>query len=117
MSGVRRFASEVPVLNMRATDCVPTLGVLWQLAQVARCSATRKSSVKPGTRVTMKGLLLKICSPRAIDARARFCADGGLGGGGGTPRWAGAGGGGGASALRQAAYSVITLRLKGACVR
>src|SRR5471030_3001744 len=114
MSGVRNAPAATPVLNMRGTECVPELGVSWQLAQLPRCSGVRSSSLKPATPVMLNGLVLKICSPRAIEARARFNADGG-GGGAGRPR-TGGGGGVGRSRLIHAPNSAITLRLNGAPV-
>src|SRR5471030_2157955 len=117
MSAVRRVPSDTPVLNMRTTECVPELGVSWQLAQEPRCKGRRSSSLKPATPLMLNGLLLKICSPRAIEARARFCGLGAAGGGGaGRPRAGGGGGGVGRSRLRQAPKIAITLRLKGATV-
>src|SRR5471032_2064361 len=110
MSGVRKAPAATPVLNMRGTECVPEFGVSWQLAQLPRCSGVRSSSLKPATPVMLNGLVLKICSPRAIEARAGFNADGGGDGGGAGRLRTGGVGGAGRSRLIHAPNSAITLR-------
>jgi hypothetical protein len=79
MSGVRREASVKPIFSGAFTEWLPTLGVSWQIVQLAvidEGTVTGPDGVtnvwlfRPGTPVMTIGFVVKSCSPRAIERLA-----------------------------------------------
>src|SRR5579884_3805722 len=70
MPGVRRDPSAMPMLSGADTEWFPTLGVSWQVEQVAVATGLPSASLSPPTPLTLNVLVLKMASPRATDARA-----------------------------------------------